>query len=273
MSGRFVPVHMGSPRFDEVEVDGLRVTDAWFPPGERLPPHVHERPIVGTTVSGSFVTDIASRTNECAVSTFFTEPAGERHANQIQRAGAHVVVIQPDPAESERLRPASRLWEEIHCFRHAAIADRARQLGREVRFRDDVTPIAVQALAFEIVALASRFQEGRDLSVRPPEWLGRAHEVVHDRFLDKLRLEDVASVVDVHPSHLARTFRAHFHVPLGTYIRRLRIEWATRQVAESGDPLSAIAARAGFADQSHFTREFRRRTGLTPGRYRELHRS
>lgn len=273
MSGRSVPVHMGSPRFDTLEVGGLQITDAWFPPGERLPPHHHERPIVGTMISGSFQTDFDTRTNECTPSTFFTEPAGERHGNRIQRAGAHVVVIQPGATETDRLRPASRIWEEIHCFRHGAIADRARQLGREVRAPDDVSPIAVEALFLEMVALASRFRDDADRSGRPPAWLGRAHEVVHDRFLEKLRLEDVASVVEVHPSHLARTFREHFHVPLGTYIRRLRIEWATRQVTESGDPLSAIAARAGFADQSHFTREFRRRTGLTPGRYRELHRS
>ena len=83
----------------------------------------------------------------------------------------------------------------------------------------------------------------------------------------------MAAAVDVHPSHLARTFRDCFHVPLGTYIRRLRIEWATRRVAESTDPLSAIAARAGFADQSHFTREFRKRNGVSPARFREVRRS
>lgn len=273
MSGPYVPVHMGSPRFHALEVGGFQITDAWFPPGERLPPHVHERPIVGTMISGSFLTDFARRTSECTPSTLFTEPAGERHGNSIQRAGAHVLVVQPDPAETERLRPVSRLWEEIHSFRHGGIADRARQLGREVRAPDGVSALAAEALVLEMLALATRFQEGADRSDRPPAWLGRAHELVHDRFLEKLRLEDVAAAVEVHPSHLARTFRAHFHVPLGTYIRRLRIEWATRQVAESDVPLSAVAARAGFADQSHFTREFRRRMGTTPGRWRELHRS
>jgi AraC-like DNA-binding protein len=35
------------------------------------------------------------------------------------------------------------------------------------------------------------------------------------------------------------------------------------------EPLAEIAASAGFADQSHFTRVFRRQVGTTPARYRE----
>jgi len=38
------------------------------------------------------------------------------------------------------------------------------------------------------------------------------------------------------------------------------------------EPLAEIAARAGFADQSHFTREFKRHFGITPGHYRSAHR-
>jgi AraC family transcriptional regulator len=270
MSSQYVPVHMGSPRFDVVEVGGFRVTDAWFPAGEVLPPHVHERPIFATMLSGSFLDTFRSVTHECAPSTVFTEPAGERHANHIQNAGAHVLVIQPDPVETDRLRPVSRFWEEIHCFRHGDIADRARRLSGEVRSPDAVSPIAIEALILEMLALAARSDDGNGQTGSPPAWLERARDLVHDRFREKLRIEDVATAVDVHPSHLAKTFRTHFHVSLGTYIRGLRIEWATRQVAETGEPLSAIAARAGFADQSHFTREFRKRNGLPPQRYREL---
>jgi AraC-like DNA-binding protein len=39
---------------------------------------------------------------------------------------------------------------------------------------------------------------------------------------------------------------------------------------DQGRPLVDVAAEAGFADQAHFTRAFRSRFGLTPGRYRAL---
>ena len=43
---------------------------------------------------------------------------------------------------------------------------------------------------------------------------------------------------------------------------------ARHQLSERHRPLSQIAAEAGFADQSHFTRTFKRFTGLTPRQYR-----
>lgn len=270
MTSRYVPVHMGSPRFEVFEIDNLRITDAWFPPGAYLPPHIHERPILGTMLSGSLHTEFSTRIQELTPASVFTEPAGERHANSIQRTGAHVLVIQPDLETSDRLRPANRLWEEISYLRNGTIADRARQLSREVRSPDAVSPIAVEALVLEMIAFAVRLDESNRQGSRPPLWLAQARDLVHDRFLERLRIVDVAQAVAVHPSHLARTFREHFGVPLGTYIRRLRIEWAIHQVEETEDPLSGIAARGGFADQSHLTREFRRRTGLTPALYREL---
>jgi AraC-like DNA-binding protein len=58
---------------------------------------------------------------------------------------------------------------------------------------------------------------------------------------------------------------------IAEYVRMLRLDWAAARVAKSEEPLSAIALRAGYADQSHFTRAFKRRTGLTPAQYRRLH--
>ena len=44
------------------------------------------------------------------------------------------------------------------------------------------------------------------------------------------------------------------------------------ELAGSQRPIAAIATSLGFADQSHFSRVFARVTGMTPGRYRKLHR-
>jgi AraC family transcriptional regulator len=76
-------------------------------------------------------------------------------------------------------------------------------------------------------------------------------------------------VVDVHPAHLARAFRQHFRVPLGSYVRRLRLDWAASRLADSAESLANVAVAAGFADQSHLTRAFKRHTGHTPGAYRQ----
>jgi AraC family transcriptional regulator len=63
-------------------------------------------------------------------------------------------------------------------------------------------------------------------------------------------------------------FRAHHGVSVGEYTRRLRLAWAAVELARTDTPLAVIATNAGLADQSHFTRLFRRHLGITPARYR-----
>ena len=67
---------------------------------------------------------------------------------------------------------------------------------------------------------------------------------------------------------LAREFRRRFGCSIGDYVRRLRIEFACRELAISDVPLYEIAFAAGFSDHSHFARTFKRATGMTPGAYR-----
>jgi AraC family transcriptional regulator len=74
--------------------------------------------------------------------------------------------------------------------------------------------------------------------------------------------------VGVHPCHLAHTFRSHYGESIGSYIRKLRITWAIGQLGGEEQSISQIAANAGFCDQAHFTREFRKQVGVTPAAYR-----
>jgi AraC family transcriptional regulator len=99
--------------------------------------------------------------------------------------------------------------------------------------------------------------------------LNKVFEVLNDRFREPVRISELAAVAEVHPVHFARVFRAHYGVTPGSYMRRLRLQWAARQLAMTTMPLSKIAAEAGFSDQSHFGRVFKRHFGIPPGRVRK----
>jgi len=110
---RFVPVTMGSPEFLGVHVDGFRVTAARFAPLDYLSPHQHEHATVAVMLDGSFDLCIGGKTLPCLPGTAFTEPPGERHANRVQRDGAHVLVLQPDLARTEQLGLDARLVHQV----------------------------------------------------------------------------------------------------------------------------------------------------------------
>ena len=63
-------------------------------------------------------------------------------------------------------------------------------------------------------------------------------------------------------------FGANTAARRGDYVRRLRVEYASRLLLSGDTPIGVIAHSAGFADQSHFSKTFRRLAGQTPAGFR-----
>ncbi len=187
-------------------------------------------------------------------------------ANRMGDAGAHVVVIQPDPRRTEMLHPFARLLDQPSHRHHAGVTGCAARLVRELDRPDHLAALAAEAAVLEILVVLGRLE--MDAERAPPRWLLRARELVHARFRAPLRIGEVAREVDVHPGHLARAFRQHFRTPLGSYVRSLRLEWVAAKLTGSEESLASIALNAGFADQSHLTRAFKSLTGLMSQAYR-----
>ncbi len=120
-------------------------------------------------------------------------------------------------------------------------------------------------------ALEQALLEGQSVSNsgrRFPQWLERVRNILEQRFAEPYKLSEIAAEAGVHPVHLAREFRKHYGTSVGEYLRRVRIEYACRELMDSNVAVTNIALAAGFADQSHFSRTFKRLCGTTPGRYR-----
>ena len=70
--------------------------------------------------------------------------------------------------------------------------------------------------------------------------------------------------------HFARAFRAKYKLSPGELVRKLRVAWAAGVLARApARSIASIAAEAGFYDQSHFARLFKRETGESPRAHRE----
>ena len=69
---------------------------------------------------------------------------------------------------------------------------------------------------------------------------------------------------------LKRRFKAVTGLAIIDYAQNLRIEEAKRQLESTDEPVDEIGFAIGYEDSSFFRRLFKRRTGITPGRYRRL---
>jgi AraC family transcriptional regulator len=259
---------MGSPSFRTKSTDQCSVTEAWLPPSCVLEPHTHDRTIIAVMLDGWFESAIAARRLMCDPCTVWTEPCQERHANHVANRGAHVLVIQPDPARDDMFRPFRSLTDEVCMLRHGGIAGTARRVLAEMAIADDLSGLAIDSLVLTMMTAATRVVRAGEHHGSPPRWLLDARDALHDGFRDSPQLAGIAKLAGVHAAHLTHAFRRYFHTTPGAYVRALRLQWALERLRSTRESISAIALRAGYADQSHFTRECRRTTGWTPGRIR-----
>ncbi|HST67032.1 MAG TPA: AraC family transcriptional regulator [Mycobacteriales bacterium] len=81
-----------------------------------------------------------------------------------------------------------------------------------------------------------------------------------------LSLQDAASRLQVSPAYLVRAFTREYGLPPHRYLTGRRLDLARRLLLD-GRPPALVATEAGFYDQSHLTRHFRRLLGTTPSRY------
>jgi AraC-like DNA-binding protein len=92
---------------------------------------------------------------------------------------------------------------------------------------------------------------------------------MRDHFNSPITNQQLARLSHMSVRAFERKFRNSFHVTPQKYLRKLQMRMASRALVYTKQPLAEVAVGCGFADQSHFTREFRRHFGRTPREYRE----
>ena len=254
------------------DVGGLVLSETVYRPGVRIPRHSHEHAYFCLILRGSYSETFGRMRRECRPMTVAFHPSGELHSEQFHSEPVRSFNVEVEPGWSERLREHSRFLDAPMQVESGWLASLALRMYREFTLMDDLSSLAVEGLAIEVVVEASR-QARRKHDWSSRKWLRQAREVIHERFSESLTLGAIAESVGVHPVHLATEFRKAHRCTVGQYLRQLRVEYACRQLSTSMMPLAEIAIAAGFTDQSHLSKTFKYATGMTPARYRAIFRS
>ena len=248
-------------------IAGFAIKEFWQPPYRRLPWHEHQEASICYVVAGSYMERVRGLDRQCSPYTMVFKPPRERHADQFGDLGGTCLLIEIDAGRLKDIEPFSDITKNPSVVQNAKLATLGHHIYREFAGGDHFSPLAIEGLILELLAETSRAGL-LDATSNLPGWLRQARDLVHDGFCGPLTLSSLAQTVGVHPSHLARTFRQHFHRSIGAYVRHLRIERASREIADTNAPLSAIGLRTGFFDQSHFSKVFKQHMGMTPTQFR-----
>jgi AraC family transcriptional regulator len=254
--------------FRSCKLPSVELSERIYPARFHTPKHSHKQALFCYVMEGEYTEEYSGKTRECRSSTLLFHPPDELHAEYFHDSGGRSFLIEIEPDWLQRIRDQVKLADNSANFYGGTIELLAKKLYKEFVRMDDVSSIVIEGLLLEMLGEASRHSRHR-VTNQPPRWLQQAREMLQERFAENLTLSEVARAAGVHPVHLAQMFNKTYHCTVGDYMRRLRIEYACHELATSEKPIVDIALAAGFCDQSHFTRTFKRSTGVAPSQYRE----
>ena len=94
----------------------------------------------------------------------------------------------------------------------------------------------------------------------------KVREYIIEHYDRNISLAELTRLANLSAYHLTRVFTKEIGMPPHAFQTQVRIAGAKKLIRD-GLPLSFVAARTGFADQSHFIRHFKRLLKITPGEY------
>jgi AraC-like DNA-binding protein len=240
-------------------------------------PHRHDRYALGITTAGVQVFRYRGAHRVCLPGQLHVLHPDELHdggPGTEDGFSYRIVYVAPDLVRAAR--PASALpWVadpvQDGAGKAAALAAILAELLGDID--EPVSDLGQAAAAVAIADGLAALAAGGHRPRRAPAIDQRAVDRVRDRLLvDEPATPaavDLERVSGLDRYTLVRHFRAAFGTTPDRYRRRRRLDRARRGI-ERGEPLARVAADAGFADQSHLTRQFKQTYGLTPGRWAAL---
>ncbi|MEO8575388.1 MAG: AraC family transcriptional regulator [Gemmatimonadales bacterium] len=228
------------------------------PGSTRFRGHEHDATHICVVLDGGFVEREKHGWRDVAPGTVRVSGAA-RHDIDFSPAGATCLVLEVDDPPFSPLAAAKFIENDNR------LGSLAREISNHSWKRDPAGRVRTNNLTTEFLAQIVRRLSGK--TTTPPPWLERIRDLIHDT-TGSTSVEDLAREAGVHRVHLARTFRDHYGVPVTRYARQVRVQSALTLLATGSISLSQLAHEAGFADQSHLTREVRAAVGSTPGAIR-----
>lgn len=250
---------------------GLTLSEHVYPSGLRVENHRHDSSYLTFFVAGSHFQRLKGSNEQSQPGTVRFLPGEEPHAEEYREVVPCVHLhIKIDPTELGELE--ERILSQLRPGRLASpnVTPLFTRIYQEFKNWDDLSPIAIRSLFTELVINEHRSARTQ---MKNPAWMSRIEDLLRDRFAEHVSLQELSQVSGVHAVQVCRQFRVSHGCTIGEFVRRLRVERASKLLASTQIPLAEIAFMIGCTDQSHFSRMFKLHIGLTPGNHRRLYQS
>ena len=189
------------------------------------------------------------------------------------------IVVQIPPEEFERFKEGEYMlfahtsegYKEqdaqfVRLVRQMYTAYAEKRYGCELEVLSDY----YRLLHFLVTKYQAKDVDGEQVKKnRQMKKLYRITSYIQEHYREDVTLETVAGLFGFSPTYLSRIFKKYANVNYKTYVLNVRVEYAYKELVNTGQSINKIAESCGFPDGRSFTKAFAARFGITPDKYRK----
>jgi len=170
----------------------------------------------------------------------------------------------------------SRILELVVLLSRAALeggADIELIFGLNYKYLSEIHEFyTVEELTFWLSKIMIRFTDCvfNLADVKHIDVIYRAINYIKQYYMKRITLEEVSSKVYLSPSYFSKIFKEEMKYSFIAYLNHVRIEMSKKILTDDSVNLIDVPAMVGYEDQSYFSKVFKKVTGISPGKYREM---
>lgn len=139
------------------------------------------------------------------------------------------------------------------------------KIFEELQYPDKASHDSITFLILDLISSTKK-----SLGPSLPSWAKDLSDLLNDRWNEQISLQELSSIIGVHPITISKHFRKYFLCTYGEHMRKLKIDRSISLIRSSEMTLTEIACCCGFVDQSHFIKNFKKLTGFLPKDFQRL---
>jgi len=248
-----------------LNLGGLIISKSCYKDQLSLPLHYHKNPYFCYVLNGNYSEHSIQNDFICLKGDVIFHPQDTEHHNNFPDNSATCFNLEFSESWINKFVETKLNLCSIVKTNDYRIQSSVLKIYKEVNNYDNFSSLMIEGLMLETITSFSR--NSSSLSFVPYH-LKKIVVYLTDESCSNPSLLQLAQIADVSPEHLSREFKEVFKLTVGEYRRQVKVKQSCHMLRHTDKDLCGIAFEAGFSDQSHFGRVFKKQTGLTPIEYR-----
>lgn len=168
--------------------------------------------------------------------------------------------------------------DTVECFKyeligilHKAIAAYGGSDQSSEMLEDMMRSQSLTGFRNKLIAVMKMCMANRQVYSKTQDLCKKVEDYIKEFYSDsQLSMDLIGQKVHMSPYYLSKLFKAERGISVPSYIARVRIDEAKKQLRETNKSIVKIAEETGFMSSTVFIRNFRKAEGVTPGVYRSM---